>query len=576
MKTNTAKAAPPEMAESRFGGPLTPGLVDRLGERWTTVDAVDSSPLELLRFRPEVATAPGFEDALRERVKLLNNFKDLSFATVRDIVKEGDRLTLISTRIPGQRLSDIASKISKTKRIAFVTRLLRDVTRALSALEAVAPGVTHGALTADRIIVTSDGRACVTEYVLASALQELALWPEELWTDFGLLARPDQEGEAVFDPRTTVVQLGVVALSVLLARPITLQDFEQRRPALLDEFTALASNAPPSTTTPLRQWLEHALQLGADPYRTAAEAEAGSRKLQAKLGPASKVDVETIRPGSRTEAAVDKPEEPRAVPEIEPPFAGRESASPRERYLLWAAVVLLAIGIGEAIAIGRLVMRPPTVVLTDSSITIESAQAGDTVMVDGKPVGSTPLRVRVNPKTQAIRLVTAPPAVAAVGTTAPPVQTDTDRTATAIEAAAARQRSGGIAITSTIPLTVLQGDRVLGSTADGPIVTTAGQHQLDFVNAALGYRSRQTVTIRQGVITPLTINPPMGRLSINAQPWAQVLVDDAAVGETPLANLAVPIGEHQVTFRHPQMGERRERVTVRADAPARISTTFQR
>ncbi len=96
------------------------------------------------------------------------------------------------------------------------------------------------------------------------------------------------------------------------------------------------------------------------------------------------------------------------------------------------------------------------------------------------------------------------------------------------------------------------------------------------MNTALGYRSRQTVTIRAGVISRLTVAPPMGRISINAQPWAQVLIDDSAVGDTPLANVAVAVGDHVVTFRHPQLGERRERVTVRADAPARISTSFQR
>ena len=174
---------------------------------------------------------------------------------------------------------------------------------------------------------------------------------------------------------------------------------------------------------------------------------------------------------------------------------------------------------------------------------------------------------------------TAPTAVPTGPATEPAAvaaKTESDKTAAALEQAAARQRSGGIAITTPIPLTVLEGNRVLGSTSDGPIVATAGRHQLDFVNAALGYRTQQAVTIRAGVIAPLTINPPMGRISINAQPWAQVLIDDTPVGETPLANVPVSIGEHQVTFRHPQMGERRERVTVRADTPARVSTTFQR
>jgi hypothetical protein len=68
----------------------------------------------------------------------------------------------------------------------------------------------------------------------------------------------------------------------------------------------------------------------------------------------------------------------------------------------------------------------------------------------------------------------------------------------------------------------------------------------------------------------------MGRISLNAQPWAQVLIDDKPVGETPLANVPVNVGDHQVVFRNPEFGEHRETVTVRADVPARISTTFQR
>jgi hypothetical protein len=150
------------------------------------------------------------------------------------------------------------------------------------------------------------------------------------------------------------------------------------------------------------------------------------------------------------------------------------------------------------------------------------------------------------------------------------------RTAATLEQAAARQRSGGVRFSSPIELSVLEGDRVLGSTADGPIVTTAGTHQLDLMNTALGFRVHQTVTIRAGALTPVTITPPLGRVSINAEPWAQVTIDDRPVGDTPIANVSVSLGEHQVVFRHPQLGERRETVVVRADAPARVSTSFPR
>ena len=60
-----------------------------------------------------------------------------------------------------------------------------------------------------------------------------------------------------------------------------------------------------------------------------------------------------------------------------------------------------------------------------------------------------------------------------------------------------------------------EGERVLGSSADGPIVTTAGRHELDFINTAVGYRSRQVVDIRAGQIVPMNVTMPDGRVSVN-------------------------------------------------------------
>jgi hypothetical protein len=132
-----------------------------------------------------------------------------------------------------------------------------------------------------------------------------------------------------------------------------------------------------------------------------------------------------------------------------------------------------------------------------------------------------------------------------------------------------------VRIASPIELTVLEGERVLGSTSGGPIVTTPGVHELDLMNTALGYHIRQTVTVRTGALIPLAVTPPMGRISVNAEPWAQISIDDKPIGDTPLANVSISLGEHEVVFRHPQFGERRETVIVRADAPTRISTSFQ-
>jgi len=54
-------------------------------------------------------------------------------------------------------------------------------------------------------------------------------------------------------------------------------------------------------------------------------------------------------------------------------------------------------------------------------------------------------------------------------------------------------------------------------------------------------------------------------------PWAEVWIDGRKAGDTPMANLQLPLGIREITFRHPQFGERRVPVTVKANAPAAVS-----
>jgi len=177
---------------------------------------------------------------------------------------------------------------------------------------------------------------------------------------------------------------------------------------------------------------------------------------------------------------------------------------------------------------------------------------------------------------------TVAPTTPAPSLVQPPILPEQNATAPAtaavdpIKLAASKQRSGGVRLNAPIDLSVLQGDKVLGSSTAGPIIAAAGTYQLDLVNAALGVKLRQAVTFRQGEITKLDVVIPPGRLSVNAQPWANVSIDGKASGETPLANLNVPVGEHEVVFRHPDLGEKRMTVVVRADQPARASVSFER
>jgi hypothetical protein len=139
----------------------------------------------------------------------------------------------------------------------------------------------------------------------------------------------------------------------------------------------------------------------------------------------------------------------------------------------------------------------------------------------------------------------------------------------------ASPKTGGFRLSSSFEVHVLDGDRLLGSSGDGPIVAPAGRHEFEFVNSAIGYRERRVVEVRPGQITSISVAVPNGILNINAVPWATVWIDGNSFGDTPLGNLAVAPGEHEIVFRHPQLGERREKAMVRPSSTTRVSVNLQ-
>ena len=68
----------------------------------------------------------------------------------------------------------------------------------------------------------------------------------------------------------------------------------------------------------------------------------------------------------------------------------------------------------------------------------------------------------------------------------------------------------------------------------------------------------------------MTVAVPDGSLSVNALPWANIEIDGRPVGTTPLGDIALSIGSHEVVWKHPRYGERRQTVTVTATSPVRI------
>jgi hypothetical protein len=144
-----------------------------------------------------------------------------------------------------------------------------------------------------------------------------------------------------------------------------------------------------------------------------------------------------------------------------------------------------------------------------------------------------------------------------------------------VATASAGPVSGWLSVKSPVAIDIVEGGRLLGSTETDRIMMTAGRHELDLVNETLGYRSHRVVQVPPGKVQPLAIELPQGVINLNAAPWAEVFIDGRRVGETPIGNLPVAIGPHEIVFRHPQLGEKRQAVSVTLNAPVRLSVDMK-
>jgi hypothetical protein len=505
--------------------------------------------------------------------------------------------------------ASLAEALKKPRSAEFALRLIRQLVPALAALQRVGAGVAHGAVTVDRIILSADGRLMIREHMVGMGLDSLD-WPAvKLWTEFGILV-PRSSGSVRIDERTDITQLAVVVLSLMAGRRIGPDEYPDKTSELLDELTLknhLHNPSNPAKFQALRHWLERALQLSGQSFTSAHDAEAALADLQDPGESRGTHADEAFRPVPKPAAlkeeaapmwsaarglpapaalipALPPPPSPPKPPKLaKPPIAVRLAvrladafrrglSSVRERIrqswrslpapaMRWATVVLGGLAIGEAIFIGRLMWAGPGA----------SAATPAPVTAPATAVASTPApapQVQTTEQPTAVATLSLVPATATVDPKLPEIRT--------LPAPAPAVRTGGVRLTSPIELTVLDGERVVGSTAEGPIFATAGRHEFDFVNSAIGFRTRLAVDVKAGQIVSFTVPVPNGTLNINAQPWATVFIDGNSVGETPIGNLSVTPGEHEVIFRHPQLGERREKAMVRSGVETRVGVNLQK
>jgi hypothetical protein len=141
---------------------------------------------------------------------------------------------------------------------------------------------------------------------------------------------------------------------------------------------------------------------------------------------------------------------------------------------------------------------------------------------------------------------------------------------------AAAPAPGWLAVSAPMVMQLREGGQLIGTTETEKLMLAAGDHDIEIANDAIGFKTAQRVTVAPGKTAAFAVELPPGSLSINAQPWAEVWLDGERIGETPLANLTVRPGTHDVVFKHPQLGERRESVVVTLRQPARLGVDLRR
>jgi hypothetical protein len=441
--------------------PEAPLFSDGIGDRVVSADPTTGELVQVMRLNPSLTAVPSFEFALRERVARLANFRHLYFARVRRVDRapaHPTALSLVSDHVEGTRLSDIlrvADERGLYLDINAAMCLIRQLVPAMALLHENARDAAHGLVALERLIVTPQGRLVIAEHVCGAAVEQMQYGRERLWHEFRV-AMPPSAGIPRFDQRADVTGIGVVALSLVLGRPLKDDEFPRRVGDLLNdarERTALGDEQPLSPA--LRSWLARALQVDVRrAFASAPEALAALDELSAdgSMYVAAPVALETFLsryisallvtpapapPGEPVPAPPASPAVP-AVVQIQAPDVTELLSEPLPGELL------AAVSEGDTTDEGQAIVEPDTalpprepqgarnwrrwlavasmlVVLASvglaafrtlsgssapalATLTVESNPSGVPVFIDGVERGLTPTRVTLAPGAHILEL----------------------------------------------------------------------------------------------------------------------------------------------------------------------------
>ena len=649
---------------------------DALGERHRLVDSTGGEA-ELLSLSAELTAVPAFEPALLKSISRLADFRHPSFAAVRSAERlNATTLGVMSDSAHGVRLSRLlANTAGPGTAIDFGAALclLRQLLGGIEALHAHDRDIAHGALGPERIVINARARVIITDHALGAGLEQLRYSHQHYWKSLRI-AVPRSTGLTRFDHRVDLMQIGTIALALILGRALKDDEYSAKLVDLVNSARVPGSGSDLEPLRPaLRAWLLRSMQF--DPHHSFTSASeagvmldnvmsdddrvAGMASLERVLmrhhgvapvapdvqaAPAEIVARETPPPETiAPAAAVSVPEVVQTAP-VPTPTPMRMPAAARWPRVAVAAAVVAAITAGALFAVRRRASAS-TLAPGTGTLVMQSSPSGARVDIDGTSAGVTPLtltlpaglhavvlrcageprrmQISVAAGSQITQYIELPKSVTTTGgllvRTEPPgalvtvdhapqgaspatitglapgdhtvvvssdgvsveqiVNVDAGVTSSLVVPLASRDRallSGWVSVSAPIDVQIFENGKLLGSNQTDRLMVSAGEHHLEFVNDAFGYRVSRTVPVGPGKVESIALKMPMGSVSVNAVPWAEVWLDGEKAGDTPIGNLQAAIGRHEVVFRHPELGESRQAVTVTLSAPARLSVDMRK
>jgi hypothetical protein len=517
---------------------------------------------------------------------------------------------MVSDYIPGTRLSTwMTERGCVPLATGTVLHIVHQVAQALRALADHEPDLFHGAVGLDRVVLASDGRVLLVEAGLGSLLAaQPERSPDEWWSEYRL-AVPFAADAVPFGAATDACQLGVLALELLLGRRLRPAEYPNGLALLLGtaEETDLVGTRSPLGAA-LFEWLS--LTLGLDGGRDAPAIDVVGDALEQLLSdeggyvavPLS-VDIppEPLEVWPLTPDATLEPAGPQGLPvssswgQIAPRAAGRSPEPPpalwprtREGLVTDAPRDSATFDLSPTSRIDspqvsgsdlqhtssfnlQQASRPPEQRSRrqDGSELLEFLSQfenpGATVQPAASEAGARPTRARVGlVTTSPVRLVEDPGTAGRGGwrTTLRWGMVAVALTVTAALGTAGwrywrerhiGQQTGTITVESQPSGATILIDGIERGKSPFSLALPPGRHEFLAKSAqGMGQATLQVnVGGRHRVLVPLQLGTDPGYIDISSDPpGAQVSLDGAPAGRSPVSLSEIPPGEHVLVVTH--------------------------